>query len=328
MQHIKMTTIDTVDKGFEIGRARGLIAKVCRKNPSPLLIGCLIAQLIPSHLVAQAAALRFGDAQAAEDERPIPNWVGQFTVLAGNAVLSGLTAGVTQKLQGKSFEDGFSRGFLGGMVIYGGKRVAVEQFAGAGFLGRGVTGVGASMVRNASTATPTLAHLVVPFGPVRVYWDRAADSVRMKLDLNTLVVAAYAAQRSELELDLSSSLSAGTPVFTAREFLLGEVEDTSQASGEVVENVILLSDLPWRDAAVTREIFAHERVHVLQREQFFITLTEPLSAELAREVPFLAPLFRVVDVHATGMLMELLKVPFPNYDTRPWELEAFHLMER
>src|SRR5688500_10942351 len=101
-----------------------------------------------------------------------PTWVGQFTVAGANALLSGVTAGVIQELRGGSFSDGFARGALGGVVIYAGKRVAMDRFAGAGLLGREVAAVGTSMVRNAADGVGLLDRVVLPVGPVRVYWQR------------------------------------------------------------------------------------------------------------------------------------------------------------
>ncbi len=93
-----------------------------------------------------------------------PHWAGEFAILSGNAVLSGVTAGVVQKLRGGSFRDGFVRGLTGGGVIYLGKRVAAERFSGAGLLGREVASLGTSMVRNASEGYGLLDDVVLPVG--------------------------------------------------------------------------------------------------------------------------------------------------------------------
>ena len=283
------------------------------------------AALIWGHTVAPAAAQLPGPR---EDERAVPPWVGQFTVLGANALLGGLTAGIAQELRGGSFSDGFTRGFLGGSIVYVGKRVAVEHFAGAGLLGRTVASAGASVVRNASEARPALARLILPFGPLRLYVNREADpGLRLKVDLNTVIMTGVALGHSGLDLDAGSSLSAGAPVFVTREHLFGSASDTTRASGEMLGNVIFLSELPWRSDEVERELFAHERVHLLQRDQFFTTITEPLGAELIERTP-LSPLYRYVDVHFTDLLFSLMSLAFRDYYDRPWEMEAYHLMKR
>lgn len=263
------------------------------------------------------------------DEHRPPAWVGQFTVLGFNAVLGGVTAGLRQRLEGGSFEDGFTRGFLGGGIIYAGKRLAAEGFPAAGLMGRGVAAAGGSIVRNAAEGRASLDRMIVPIGPVRLYLDAAqSPRTRVKLDVNSLVVVAFAAVERDLDFDVSSSLSAGAPVFRTTDHLIGTADDTVRASGKVVESVIFLSDLAWRTADERREIFAHERIHVLQRDQVFVTFTEPLGAGVIARVPVLSSLYSHLDFHFTDLVFSLLSIPFSDYYDRPWELEAFHLSRR
>jgi hypothetical protein len=271
-----------------------------------------------------------GVSLAASGYRPeTPGWVGQFTVLAFNAVLGGLTAGVRRHSDGGSFGDGFTRGFLGGTVVYTAKRVAVEDVPGAGLAGRAIGGLGGSMIRNASENRPLLDYLVVPVGPVRLHFDRSpgatAPLTRVKVDLNNVVMMAYAASRRELDFDPGASLSAGAAVFNAEGLMFGEEADSTWASGTVAESVIFLSDLSWRTPAENREVFAHERVHVLQRDQLFSTLADPAGAAIVRRVPGLPALYRYADFHFTGLIFGALSIPFDKYERRPWELEAFYL---
>lgn len=65
-----------------------------------------------------------------------PDWGGELAFLSGNAALGGLTAALIQELQGGSFWRAFLEGALGGAVVYGGKRIAVERFYAAGLVGR------------------------------------------------------------------------------------------------------------------------------------------------------------------------------------------------
>ncbi len=279
-----------------------------------------VAVLLTVHAAEAAAQTRV------DDPRDTPGWVGEFTVLGFNAVLGGLTAGIRRHVSGGSFEEGFTRGFMGGSVVYAGKRIAAEGFPGAGLAGRGVAGAGGSMVRNASEGRPALGRIVLPFGPARLHLDRTDGlDARVKLDLNAIVMAGYAAARSDLELDFSSSLSAGAPVFRAEGFMFGTDADSIHASGRVSEGVIFLSELPWRTDEEAARVFAHERIHVLQRDQVFATLADPLTAALVDRVPALSPIYRYLDVHVTGLIFHALVLPFPEYDERPWEMEAFHL---
>ncbi len=300
------------------GLARGLIVMLAVVVTSGPAVGQLSDSRQPDLSLAAAG------------HRPeTPGWVGRFTVLAFNAVLGGLTAGIRRHMDGGSFEDGFTRGFLGGTVVYAAKRVAVEETPGAGLAGRAIGGVGGSMIRNASESRPLFASLVVPVGPVRLHLERTSGTnvrlTRMKVDLNTVVMTGYAATRRELDFDLGASLSAGAPVFRADGYMFGEPADSVWAAGTVGESVIFLSELSWRTPTENSEVFAHERVHVLQRDQLFSTLVEPAGAAVARRVPGLPTLYRYVDFHFTGLIFGALSIPFDEYERRPWELEAFYL---
>ena len=98
-----------------------------------------------------------------------PDWGGELAFLSGNAALGGLTAALIQELQGGSFWRAFLEGALGGAVVYGGKRIAVERFYAAGLVGRQVAAVGTSMVHNVSDGRGALERLVLPIGLARLY---------------------------------------------------------------------------------------------------------------------------------------------------------------
>jgi len=188
------------------------------------------------------------------------------------------------------------------------------------------------MVRNASELRPVLQHLVLPVGPLRVHLDRSGASAlpgtRVKIDLNNVVMTAYAMTRRELDLDLGSSISAGAPVFRAPGYFFGEEgADSALASGTVSESTIFLSEVTWRTREEDREIFAHERVHILQRDQLFLTLADPAGERLIHTVPVLRRLDKYVDIHFTGFIFPALSIAFRDYERRPWELEAFYLSE-
>ena len=314
---VSARTVGNMDRnrlsGKRTGRPAGGARGWCR-------IVSVSVLLLTVHAVESAAQAGL------QDRRDTPGWVAEFTVLGFNAVLGGLTAGIRQQVAGGSFEDGFTRGFAGGSVIYAGKRIAAERFPGAGLIGRGVAGAGGSMVRNASDGRPVLDRVVLPVGPMRLHLDRADGlDARVKFDLNAIVMASYAAARSDIRLDLASSLSAGAPVFRAEGFVFGTEADSIHAAGRVAESVIFLSDLPWRAESDAERVFAHERIHVLQRDQVFSTLADPLTSSIVDRFPALAPVYRYADFHVTGLIFHALVLPFPEYDERPWEMESFHL---
>ncbi len=264
-----------------------------------------------------------------------PHWVGEFAILSGNALLSGVTAGVTQKLRGRSFKDGFLRGLAGGGVIYLGKRVAAERFSGAGLLGREVASVGTSMVRNAGQGSGLLDDVVLPIGLVRLYREREDSAgagsppryrYRLRLDAVATGWAIYAVARPELHFDAGTSLSAGALVFKTDNKVMasGEV----RAAGFAKDGVVLLSDVPFWGPVFAQRSLHHELQHVLQDDQLFGTWIRPLQATALRRLPGGRTFDRWVDLGASNELLDLLSNLGPQHHARPWELAADYLAKR
>jgi hypothetical protein len=254
-----------------------------------------------------------------------PRWTGHFTTASANVLLSALTAGITQELKGGSFRDGFTRGALGGLVIYGGKRIAVENFSGAGFIGREITAVGASMVRNAADSVGTLDRLVFPAGVTRVYWSRTAPrNWQVKLDVVAFGWTVYGIAERELEFDVSESLSSGTPVFVTSKRIVahGEPQPLDGATGA---GVIFVSVVPSTSEPMLPNSLRHERVHVLQSDQLFLTLNDPHDDAVLRRLPFGKVANRWVDVNVTTELIWLMSRLIDSHAQRPWEMEANYL---
>jgi len=118
-------------------------------------------------------------AKPAAAQNPVPldewqtrGWIGEVTFLGVNSILASLAAGITQELRNGSFQDGFAKGALGGAVAYGGRRLAVENFDGAGFIARQLGATGASMARNAGEGRSSFERLYFPVGPVTITVER------------------------------------------------------------------------------------------------------------------------------------------------------------
>lgn len=256
--------------------------------------------------------------------REQPAWVGDLTLLSANGLLGGITAGARQALAGGSFQDGFTRGFLGGGVVYAGKRLAAARFPGAGLVGREAAAVGGSIVANAAEGRPSLSRLVIPVGPVHLHVEQEGRlRVQPRLDLTALLWTGYALTLPELELDPALSLSSGAVVFRAPDRVL-VAGDSAHAGGRTFPGVVLVSDLPGIDLP---EALAHERVHVLQYDQIFLAWTLPLERRLLKGLPGGERLAPYVDPNASELVLRGLAVLFADYDGRPWEMEAFHLAE-
>lgn len=249
-----------------------------------LLLAFLAVGVFPAGLSAQAGGA---------SDWTAPRWVGDVAFVSTNALLGGLTAGVMRHLDGGDFREGFTRGALGGATAYAGRRMAVGRFSGAGLVGRQISGVGASMVRNAGEGDGALEKLVFPLGPVRLHVDRTRElTVRPRVALHELAWTVGFALRSGTEFDASASMSAGAPVFRSplRRFR-GPHGDG--ADGVAVAGVIGLSDVPEERL---RTVFPHERVHVLQSDFAFLVWSDPVESRLLSRHPWGEFLQRYVDV--------------------------------
>ena len=255
-----------------------------------------------------------------------PSWTGELATFGANALLGGVSSGVLQKLRGGSFAHGFTRGVAGGAVIYAGKRIAVERFGGAGLVGREVAAVGASMVRNAGEERGLLERVMLPLGPVRLYLQSEAPRVRVRADLFSLGYTIWAISEAELEFDAAKSLSAGTLVFqTDNRVIVTDNDSTSHAAGFVGAGIILLADVPPFGRNFARRNFEHERVHVLQMDQIFYTMTDPLEDYVLERIPVARRLEPYVDINLSDQLIRRLGGLFDRYLQRPWETEAIFL---
>jgi hypothetical protein len=215
-----------------------------------------------------------GQAPGEESPRASGTWVDDFDFASANAVLAGLTAGIVSRLRGGSFGSAFAGGALGGGVAYLGKRVSAARFDGAGALGRQVGSLGASITRNAALQVGLLDTLLVTLGPVRLSVGRSTPrGTALHLDLHETYWLAYALAEEDLRMDWTRSVSAGAPVFTTDAALRGGRDD-GFVNGMVTGGVIVLTH---RARADLDDVFAHERVHIVQREFMKRTIGDPLE---------------------------------------------------
>ncbi len=259
-----------------------------------------------------------------------PHWVGEFAILSGNALLSGVTAGVVRKLRHGSFREGFLRGLAGGGVVYVGKRVVAERFSGSGLLGREVAAVGVSMVANAGDGVGLLDRFILPAGIARFYVDRrpppGAPHLRFRLDAVAAGWTIYGLQQRELSFDAGKSLSAGTPVFRTHNTVMNQGD--VRAGGYSQAGVVLLSDVPaWGPVFATRQLH-HELEHMVQEDQIEGTWLRPLQRTLLSRFAAGRALDDWVDVNASTQVLDLLSNVITKHDVRPWELEADYLAKR
>jgi len=257
-------------------------------------------------------------------------WGEELAVIGGNVLIGALSAGIWQELRGGSFQDGFTRGALGGAVGYAGKRLMSARFAGAGLLGREVAAVGHSMIRNAAERRPTFSRVALPllFLPARVQlgdWGRDAP---VRLDALALWYFAYGLAESKLALDWGRSLSWGAAVFVSDGYDF-ETAGRVTSAGTTVGTILVNGDLLATDT--TGWIAAHERVHVAQGDLAILAWGDPVDDWLESRV---GPLGWVGRYVAPNALAGALYIPFAwlqselDHGHLPWELEAMALTGR
>lgn len=262
-----------------------------------------------------------------------PRWVGHFTVLAGNATIGALTGGILQKLKGGSFRDGFARGALGGAVEYVGKRVVVQDFWGAGLLGREINAVGVSLVRNASDGRPSLSRLLLPVGPLPLRANlQLAGGLRVQpqLDLSAAGWMVYGLYETRLMPDFGASWSSGAMVFRADRRLI--LDSGRPLGGFTVARSIFASDPLVLQGEAWSEVLAHERVHVLQQDFVLAAWSEPLANLVLGRLPGGRSFSRFVAVDALDWLVGTVKAVVSGsaqFDRNfPTEMEAYFLTGR
>lgn len=240
-----------------------------------------------------------------------------------NAALGGVTAGALRMLRGGSLRQGLTSGAIGaagGALVYAGKRVAVERWSGAGFVGREVAAVGSSVVWNASAGRGMVDRLVLPVGPVRLYVATDAGfRVTPKLDLSSAVAMAFAA--GDGGVDWKRTFSAGAPVFRRSEPFAESGVGGRHAAGVITYHDPLLDGGPSESSL---RILSHEQVHVIQHDQAFLFWSEPAEEALLGTTRAGRALRRHLDlgldVAAAALAKEVI-----GYESRPWEREAYLL---
>jgi hypothetical protein len=239
----------------------------------------------------------------------------ELATAGANALLGGATAALMRVVRGEPPWGAFWRGAIGGGMAYAGKRVAVEEFYGAGLVGREVASVGGSMVRNASLGRGLLEELVLPVGPVRLYVS-GDGGVVPRVDLSTLIVSTAFMATYSARLDLRESVSAGALIFRGESPMPGL---TSAGA------TVAWSDMP---AAEGPRLLAHERVHILQYDQMFLTWGEQLERWAVRRTPLSEAVLNHVDLGLTAVGLRSGLALALDYHARPWESEAYFLAQR
>jgi hypothetical protein len=248
-----------------------------------------------------------------------------------NAALGGITAGLFRVLNHGSFVEGFAQGALGGGLVYVGKRIAGQQFDGAGLLGRELASVGNSIVFNAADGRGAFDRLLVPLGPLPVRLVVSPGGPRPvwpKVDLVSFASFTFGLVSSARSLDIGKSLSSGAAVFRVREERIApgrtpppvtNTDGVRQAT--TVGSTIFMNERSMGDPIA----HAHERIHVIQFDFALAAWSDRSDSWL---VPHVDRYVKVNSVAATmGLVNQTFFLP-EERENLPWEAEARFFSER
>ena len=244
------------------------------------------------------------------------NWREDVAFGAANALLMGLGVGIVRLVKDGHFWDGFGSGAFGGATSFLGRRIAAARFAPAGFIGREVNAVGASVAANATGGRRTLEQISLPVGPALVTLTPGRERlVHIGVDLFSLGWAAYALAAPSEIFDWRLSLASGTFVFVS--------ENYPDYNGRAQGSVVFLSsaaDEPRSDVLV------HESVHVLQSDLLHILVGLPVEAALLGPID-VGPISLTTGLDSPVMFTLLGDTWIPR-DWSPLEVEATYLEVR
>lgn len=290
-------------------RPRSWVVRLAGILPSWQPMTALLQRWIPSVAVA-ATIVGAAPCQARAQHAAQPYGGTQVTVLAINAVLGGVTGGLAYLIRGEAPLEGVIRGAAGGAAVYAGKYVATRRTHGAGLVGRQIASVGSSVIGNTVAAHGPFDRVAIALGPLRWYVGPEVEHGRSwRIDVPAVIATAAGVVNPRFQLDIDASLSAGAFVFVAEE-----------GGGFSLPGTIFYdrSEDPEREAYV----LAHERAHVLQYDQAFLSWSDPLE----RRVDPTGSIHRYLELNLVGAGVGLAGVwIWPRHGDRPWELEAMRL---
>jgi hypothetical protein len=259
-----------------------------RAPRTPVVLIVVIVAHVPADLAAQAY----------DHDRGTEPWVQDVGLAMANAFAGGVTSALSAWLRGEDIGRAFVGGMVGGGVAFAGKRLVVEDFDGAGFLGRYVGALGSNVVRNAGSGTGWVDEVWLPLGPL---WIQSSPASARDVRVNVwhAVALGWALTRKELVVDWGSSASSGTFVLHAPRHRIRLNGDP--IGGFTLGSVVVLAPGDESEVQLSR---GHELVHVVQHDVAYLTWERPIeswgwSRAVHRNLP--------VDL---GLLRPLLLQPF------------------
>jgi hypothetical protein len=180
-----------------------------------------------------------------------------------NGAIGGVSAAVRAWHGHRSVRSALIGGTAGGLVTYGGMRM-VGASTPLRVPGLMLTGLGASLSRNAAAGVPALSRVVLPM-PLGSLELGLGESVhaRYRFSASSLLMTSYIAlaRPSGTSLDMGKSLASLTPVFVTSSGLHVVGASDAAAAGQQFRRVIMLSE---QSNKPLEAVLRHESVHVAQ----------------------------------------------------------------
>jgi hypothetical protein len=250
-------------------------------------------------------------AQEQQQSPKRPEQTSQLQLLGANVLLGGVSAGIVALLRGEPWTGSVLKGVAGGAVVYGGKRIVVERWPGAGILGRQVALLGGSVINNGGAGRGAFDRIAFGFGPARGYVDRDNPGIDWGLDVPGVLAVLWGVMDPDRSLDISQSVSSGAVVFVG------------DGAGALPGTIHYYRS---HDPDRTAYVLAHERVHLLQYDQTFLAVGKPAETWVAGRLPDLGLPF-VLEFNAVSLATALALAihAWPVHADQPWEREAMSL---
>lgn len=205
-----------------------------------------------------------------------------------SAINGGIGAIINKKEDQKTFEafiKGFTKGSLGGLVVYGSKQLVRENFNNYNrsllWSTKLVNAVGVSMIENAALNKGLLESFHLDIGFLRLELHPQSES-KFKSKFLPLAFAGFVYLSTQSSFNPKYSLQLLTPVFINDDWTKFDIE---------VEGSIMVKDR----AGITNNIH-HELIHVFQRKDYLVinTFFKPYKENLEAKHPFIKSINRFI----------------------------------
>lgn len=207
-------------------------------------------------------------------------------ILLQNVIFNGLTAGIgasinhhTGEKWHKAFKRGFLQGSLGGVIIYGGKKlnylITDKESLAYGWLAKVTHATGTSISWNGANNEKFGTLWSLELGPIKADFSTKDNAVKFRFLPASIV--AYALASKSGKFNLGATLSSGSVVFSKKDVTLGNLNRSGLAYGRA---------FVYAEKNQARyQIFAHENIHLFQYQEYQILTSwlKPIGKKIKTE---------------------------------------------